>query len=268
MYADRITPAMAQAIDETNRRRAKQVAYNLEQRHRPDAAAQEDRRHHRPARPRGRRHGRAAGRRGPAVQPRQGAGAGLRRRRVRRATSATRLTGAAAGELADLIQQLVGPDARGGRRAAVRAGRAAARRDLGDEEGAPADAGRDRLSRLRWARHEPDTCVALCLPDVEGEYPSHDPVVITDPPARGPVGSVRSGRPCGRGRPSVPKHISYRRFLHGCVRLGLGSDGGLRRRTDLLRLLRARAHAARPDASRSPRAGRSSTSPSPWCSAW
>jgi excinuclease ABC subunit B len=30
MYADQITPAMAQAIDETNRRRAKQVAYNQE----------------------------------------------------------------------------------------------------------------------------------------------------------------------------------------------------------------------------------------------
>jgi excinuclease ABC subunit B len=29
MYADRITPSMATAIDETNRRRAKQVAYNL-----------------------------------------------------------------------------------------------------------------------------------------------------------------------------------------------------------------------------------------------
>jgi len=30
MYADSITPAMAQAIDETNRRRAKQIAYNTE----------------------------------------------------------------------------------------------------------------------------------------------------------------------------------------------------------------------------------------------
>jgi len=30
MYADKITPSMSSAIDETNRRRAKQVAYNTE----------------------------------------------------------------------------------------------------------------------------------------------------------------------------------------------------------------------------------------------
>jgi excinuclease ABC subunit B len=30
MYADKMTPAMIQAIDETDRRRAKQVAYNLD----------------------------------------------------------------------------------------------------------------------------------------------------------------------------------------------------------------------------------------------
>jgi len=30
MYADKMTPSMANAIDETNRRRAKQVAYNVE----------------------------------------------------------------------------------------------------------------------------------------------------------------------------------------------------------------------------------------------
>ena len=60
MYADRITPSMESAIDETNRRRAKQVAYNKAARHRPAAAAQEDRRHHRDARPRGRDHPGAA----------------------------------------------------------------------------------------------------------------------------------------------------------------------------------------------------------------
>ena len=60
MYADKITPSMEKAIDETNRRRAKQVAYNTEQRRRPAAAAQEDRRHHRDAGPRGREHPGAA----------------------------------------------------------------------------------------------------------------------------------------------------------------------------------------------------------------
>ena len=60
MYADKVTPSMERAIDETNRRREKQVAYNTGQRRRPAAAAQEDRRHPRHARPRGRRHRRSS----------------------------------------------------------------------------------------------------------------------------------------------------------------------------------------------------------------
>ena len=51
MYADRITDSMAHAIEETNRRRAIQVAYNTEHGDRPAAAAQADRGHHRPAGP-------------------------------------------------------------------------------------------------------------------------------------------------------------------------------------------------------------------------
>jgi excinuclease ABC subunit B len=54
MYADNITDSM-KAIDETERRRAKQIAYN-EERHRSAAAAQEDRRHPRPGLQRGRRY--------------------------------------------------------------------------------------------------------------------------------------------------------------------------------------------------------------------
>ena len=106
MYADKVTPSMQGAIEETQRRREKQIAYNLEARHRPAAAAQEDRRHHRHAPARGRRHRDAHGVRTLAV-PREGRrpwrawhGPG------RRGVAAGRLKDLPASDLANLIQEL------------------------------------------------------------------------------------------------------------------------------------------------------------------
>jgi len=46
MYADKMTDSMTEAIDETERRRAKQVAYNAAQRHRSAGRLRKkDRRH-------------------------------------------------------------------------------------------------------------------------------------------------------------------------------------------------------------------------------
>ncbi len=148
MYADKITPAMAQALEETNRRREKQIAYNTEKGVDPtplrkkiadvtDMLARED------------------------IDTQQLLAGGYRKSPERRAkaplpgapkegaTTGNRLAGVAAGELAELIQELSRPDARRRRRAPVRGGRPPARRDLRPQEGAPPDAGRDVVATAR-----------------------------------------------------------------------------------------------------------------------
>ena len=145
MYADKITPSMAQAIDETNRRRAKQVAYNLERGIDPqplrkriaditDLIARED------------ADTEALIGSGRVPQSRQGArcpgsAAAVTPGGTRRSSPACR---GPSWRRPDPAAQR--PDARGRGRAPVRAGRAPARRDRRAQEGAPRDG-----CRRRWA---------------------------------------------------------------------------------------------------------------------
>ena len=107
MYADTITPSMAAGDrrDQPAAREAGRLQHRA--RHRPAAAAQADRRHHRPDRPRGRRHrgaaSAAAGRQQSAARRRCRACGPTRRPAGRHAEDLAALP---ATDLADLIQQL------------------------------------------------------------------------------------------------------------------------------------------------------------------
>jgi len=128
--------------------------------HRPDPVAQEDRGHHRHARPGGRGHRGAARGRVPAVVPGEGAHAGPRCGYRRRTAGAAGGRGRRRAGRADPGAQR--PDARGRRRAPVRAGRPAAGRDLRAQAGAAPDAGGHGLTRSGSGR---DVCIRRADPD-------------------------------------------------------------------------------------------------------
>ena len=152
MYADKITPSMESAIDETNRRRAKQVAYNNERGVDPQplrkkiaditemlAREDEDTEELLATWAGTEAKGRAGG-----VKVRQPV-PGARPARRRPSTPPT-WPGCPSAELADADPGAHRPDEGRRRRAAVRAGRPAPRRDLRPQEGAPPDDGGDEVS--------------------------------------------------------------------------------------------------------------------------
>ena len=158
MYADRITP-----VDGVGDRRDQPPpgqAGRLQHRAgaRPAAAAQEDRRHHRDARPRGREHpgpARDLGRHRRQRPRRQGQGqaAGARPDQGRRRPARRRPRRAAQRGARRADPGADRPDEGRRHRAPVRARRAAPRRDLRPQEGAAADDGSDEMTTpLRSAR--------------------------------------------------------------------------------------------------------------------
>ena len=111
MYADKITPSMAQAIEETNRRRAKQVAYNTERGVDPQPLRKKIGDIldgiYREAEDAETSAAKLLGGSRPAAVPRQGAGAGaVVARRAGRRPGRSTSQGLPRAELADLITQL------------------------------------------------------------------------------------------------------------------------------------------------------------------
>ena len=130
LYADRITGSMERALNETDRRREKQVAYNTPPRHHPGVDQEPDQRHHERRQLARRRAGRDRRRRAPA--PRRAQFARLHRRPRK-------------------------PDAQGRRRPRVRGSRPPARRDpqARGRRARPAGAGTPRPAQRRQFDRRP-----------------------------------------------------------------------------------------------------------------